>query len=59
MRDPSDNFIKDKNFSGELEALRDAMAEAEDLCAEVAVEMHREAQQAAREFERLSKEVGE
>jgi hypothetical protein len=59
MPDPSDKFIKDKNFSDELDVLKDAMAEAEDLCAEVAVEMYREAKQAAREVERLSKEVGE
>ena len=43
----------------ELEYLKELLAEAEEVCLVLALEKHLEAQRAARELERLSKEAGE
>lgn len=57
MRGHSQNFIEDENVNDVLEALQDAMAEAEDISAEFAIEMHKDAHHAARRVERISKET--
>lgn len=59
VRDTSDYFIEDENPSDELEALQEAIAEAEDISAEFAIERHKDAHHAARGAERVSKEKGQ
>ncbi len=41
MHGSSEKFIKQEHSAGELEALKAAMAEAEDLLAEFAIEMRK------------------
>jgi hypothetical protein len=48
-----------KEFLHQLEALNEAIAEAEDICAEFAIEIQREAHPGHRNPERISKEVGD
>lgn len=43
----------------ELEHLKELLAEAEEMCLVLALEKHLEAQRAARELERISRETGE
>ena len=58
-----DNFAEPRQardeFLTQLEALKDAIAEAEDFAAEFAIAMRLEAKQAQLEVERLSTELND
>ncbi len=59
MHSDSENFAEQQTSTNELEVLRAAIAEGEDICAEFAIEIQREAHAIRRKPELISKEVGE
>ena len=40
MHDPCDNFVEEESSINELEGLKDAIDEAEDVCAEFATDVY-------------------
>jgi hypothetical protein len=54
-----ENPTEQENLNDQLEALKAAMAEAEDLLAEFAIEMRMQAREALLRAEQLSDELGE
>lgn len=59
MQSSSENFIERENVTDEIEALKAAVAEAEDLLADFAIEMRMQAKEARLRAELLSHELGE
>jgi hypothetical protein len=54
-----EEFVEEETFTGELDALKAALAEAEDLLAEFAIEMRMRAKEVSLRAEQLSEELGE